>query len=82
MITRGNKISTRHILQCVAILVVSSLLFGCDAASYVKKGNKAKALGEYYLAADYYRRAYSKTPAAEKQLRGERALLMADCYRR
>lgn len=82
MITRSNKISTRHILQCVAVLVVSSLLFGCDAASYVKKGNKAKALGEYYLAADYYRRAYSKTPAAEKQLRGERALMMADCYRR
>ena len=41
-------------LQSLVVLFILPLLFGCDAASYVKKGNKAKAIGEYFLAADYY----------------------------
>ena len=66
--------------NCFYILLLSVLLVGCDAASYVKKGDKARAIGEYYIAADYYRKAYSKTPSAEKELRGQRALMMAECY--
>ncbi len=61
-----------------ALLLVTS----CDVASLVRKGDKAQALGEYYLAGEYYRRAYAKTPSKEKQNRGERALKMARCYNR
>ena len=48
----------------------------------MKKGDKFFAMGEYYDAATQYKRAYSQTPSKERKLRGERALKMADCYRR
>lgn len=58
------------------------LLVGCGADTAVKKGDKFYALGEYYDAAAEYRKAYTKTPAKDRKLRGERAAKMADCYRR
>jgi tetratricopeptide (TPR) repeat protein len=58
------------------------LLFSCNADTFEKKGDKAYALGEYYLAADYYRQAYSRTQNTERTKRGERALKMANCYSR
>ena len=61
-------------------MLAVSLLVSCSAETLVKKGDKAEALGEYFLAADYYRKAYAKTAASEKRLRGERALKMAYCY--
>ena len=48
----------------------------------MKKGDKYFALGEYYDAANQYKKAYSQTKAKDKPLRGQRALKMADCYRR
>ena len=57
-------------------------LVGCGADQAMKKGDKYYALGEYYDAATQYRRAYAQTPTKERKLRGQRALKMADCYRR
>ena len=48
----------------------------------MKKGDQYYALGEYYDAAAEYRSAYSKTSTKHRDKRGERALKMADCYRR
>ena len=48
----------------------------------MKKGDKYFALGEYYDAATCYKKAYSQTSVKERPLRGQRALKMADCYRR
>jgi len=48
----------------------------------MKKGDKFYALGEYFDAANQYRKAYAATPAKERTLRGQRALKMAECYRR
>ena len=48
----------------------------------MKKGDKFFALGEYYDAAAQYKKAYSQTKAKDKPLRGQRAMKMADCYRR
>ena len=67
-------------LSCLIYSSVMLMLMACNAETLVKKGDKAEALGEYYLAADFYRRAYAKTPAKERTKRGERALLMARCY--
>jgi outer membrane protein OmpA-like peptidoglycan-associated protein len=58
------------------------LLASCGADTAMKKGDKFYALGEYYDAAAQYKKAYSQTPAKERPKRGERALKMADCYRR
>ena len=58
------------------------LLTGCGAEQAMKKGDKFYALGEYYDASVQYKKAYSQTPAKERSLRGQRALKMADSYRR
>ena len=57
-------------------------LTGCGAEQAIKKGDKFYALGEYYDAAEQYKKAYTQTPAKERELRGKRALKMAECYRR
>ena len=58
------------------------LLAGCGADQAVKKGDRFFALGEYYDASVQYKKAYSQTPAKERTLRGQRAMKMAECYRR
>ena len=69
-----------HLIIYIAVLAV--LLTGCGAEQALKKGDKFYALGEYYDAATQYKKAYSMTPAKERQLRGQRALKLAECYRR
>ena len=48
----------------------------------MKKGDKFYAVGEYYDAAAQYRKAYTQTPNKERELKGQRAMKMAECYRR
>jgi len=48
----------------------------------MKKGDKFYALGEYFDAASQYKKAYAQTSPKERKLRGQRALKMAECYRR
>jgi hypothetical protein len=48
----------------------------------MKKGDKFYALGEYFDAAEQYKKAYAQTPTKDRKLRGGRAIKMADCYRR
>ena len=55
-------------------------LASCGPDAYMRKGDKALALGEYYVAAENYRKAYSKTPSSARELRGERALKVGKAY--
>ncbi|MCQ2222928.1 MAG: OmpA family protein [Bacteroidaceae bacterium] len=64
------------------LFVVLCLFWRCGAEQNVKKGDAFFTIGEYYDAAAEYKTAYSKTPAKEKEKRGERAWKMAECYRR
>lgn len=66
------------------ILVISALALtaSCGPDTHVKKGDKFWALGEYFDAAAEYKKAYSSTPAKERAARGQRAMKMAECYRR
>ena len=66
----------------IGIWLLVLLLTGCGAEQAMKKGDKFYALGEYYDAASQYKKAYSQTPAKERKLRGQRALKMAESYRR
>jgi len=61
---------------------MAMLLASCGADTAMKKGDKYFALGEYYDAATQYKKAYAQTKAKDRPLRGQRALKMADCYRR
>ena len=64
------------------IVCFALLLCGCGADQNMKKGDAFFAVGEYYDAATYYRKAYTQTPSKERALRGQRAMKMAECYRR
>ncbi len=75
-------IRMRKNLYLIMIGMVSMFLTGCGADQALKKGDKFYAMGEYFDAANQYKKAYSQTPAKERQQRGQRALKMAECYRR
>lgn len=64
-----------------ALLAVAMMLHSCAADNAMRKGEKFLSIGEYHDAAEQFKKAYSKTPAKERQLRGQRALKMAHCYR-
>ena len=65
-----------HVLAIATCLLLAS----CGADKNLKKGEKFLALGEYFDAADQFKRAYSKTPPKERDQRGKIARKMAGCY--
>jgi outer membrane protein OmpA-like peptidoglycan-associated protein len=72
----------RSIYAIIFVSVLTVLLTACGADTAMKKGDKFYAMGEYFDAAAQYKKAYSQTKSKDKPLRGQRALKMADCYRR
>ena len=72
----------RKILSILYITLVTLLMMSCGADQAMKKGDKFLAVGEYYDAAEQYKKAYSQTPNKERTTRGQRAKKMAECYRR
>lgn len=67
----------------IHIILLSLLLFSsCGIDNNIKKGEAYLALGEYYDAGEQFKKAYSKTPAKEREKRGMLALKMAHCYER
>lgn len=77
---------TKRLLHTVIFLLFPFstflLLSSCGLESNVKKGEQYLALGEYYDAAEQFKKAYSKTPSKERERRGKIALKMARCYER
>ncbi|MBO4820107.1 MAG: OmpA family protein [Prevotella sp.] len=69
----------RH-LPCILLLAL--LLMSCGADKNLKRGEKHLALGEYFDAANEYKAAYTKTPAKERDKRGQIAKKLAYCYDR
>ena len=72
----------QRIVRTILSLVIIVGLASCGIDKNLKRGEKYLALGEYYDAANEFKKAYSKTSPKEKQKRGERALKMAYCYER
>ena len=72
----------RHYRFLYIMMLCCMLTTACGIDRNIKKGEKYLALGEYYDAADQFKRAYSRTPAKERDNRGKRALKMAQCYER
>ncbi len=60
--------------------MLTTLFISCGVDKNLKRGEKYLALGEYYDAATEYKAAYSKTPAKEREKRGQIARKMALCY--
>ncbi len=71
-----------RLTHSLILLLCTLLLFSCGAGKALKKAEQSYALGEYFDAAKYYKKAYARTPAKERKKRGEVAYKMGDCYRR
>ena len=72
----------RKVLIFIYSIVTALLLGSCGADMAMKKGDKFYAVGEYFDAAAQYRKAYTHTPNKERVQKGQRAMKVADCYRR
>ena len=72
----------RKALTILYSIVCAVLLVSCGADQAMKKGDKFYALGEYFDAAAQYRKAYTHTSNKEREKKGQRAMKMAECYRR
>ena len=72
----------KYIFSSIIIGVLALALASCGADTYVKKGDQHFAIGEYFDAAEQYKKAYTNTPAKDRKLRGLRAVKLAECYRR
>jgi outer membrane protein OmpA-like peptidoglycan-associated protein/tetratricopeptide (TPR) repeat protein len=70
-----------HRLNSIILFLFLSLLAtSCAVDKNLKRGEKYLALGEYFDAANEFKKVYSKTPPKERQKRGERARKTAYCY--
>ena len=67
----------RNILTVISAILLTSCGFG----TLLKKGDESFSRGEYNDAANYYRRAYAKVKPKKREMRGEIAWKMANCYR-
>ena len=61
-------------------LIVCLCLVSCGAEVNMKKGEKLWQLGEYFSAAEQFKKAYTKTPSKERETRAKAAIYMAHCY--
>ena len=71
----------RNSFFIVIVLAATLLIQGCGPAAQLKKADKKYEIGEYFTAADLYKRLYSRTPAKNKELRARIAFNQAECYR-
>ena len=72
----------RKICIIIYCVVCAVLITSCGADQAMKKGDKFFAVGEYFDAAAQYRKAYTHTSNKERAVKGQRAMKMAECYRR
>ncbi len=72
----------RKVCIIIFCVICAVLITSCGADQAMKKGDKFFAVGEYFDAAAQYRKAYSHTPNKEREKKGQRAMKMAECYRR
>ena len=72
----------RKFLTIFIVAITTTLMISCGADQAMKKGDQFYAVGEYFDAANQYRKAYGQTPTKERAVKGQRAMKMAECYRR
>lgn len=66
----------------ILLLLCTIFIVSCGAERALKKGDKYMELGEYFDAANQFRRAYQLTDAKQRDQRGRIAAKQAYCYDR
>ncbi len=70
----------KYIFHISTLILASAFLLSCKSVK-LEDADKKFAQGEYFVAADMYRKVYGKTSSKKRELRGEIALRMAESYR-
>ncbi|NDP21712.1 MAG: OmpA family protein [Paludibacter sp.] len=65
----------------ILLFAAAILLQSCGIAARISKADKRYEIGEYFVAAELYKRIYSGLTTKEKPLRGKIAFRQAECYR-
>lgn len=69
-----------YIYYTFGLFVLFAFFFSCKQVK-LEDADRKFAQGEYFVAADMYRKIYRKTSPKKRELRGEVALRMAESYR-
>lgn len=73
----------KHVMVALVSVVCALQMVSCSNDNIAfNKGEQHYALGEYYQASLYYKKAYSRTSPKDKSKRALRAFKMGECYRR
>ncbi len=72
---------SNNLRRNIFTVIAAVLLTSCGFGTLLKKGDESFSRGEYNDAAGYYRRAYAKVKPKKREMRGEIAWKMANCYR-
>lgn len=78
--TAFHGITIKQTMGTVCLFLIVVFICGCGIDRNIKKGEKFLSVGEYYDAASQFKRAYQRTPAKDREQRGQLAKKMAYCY--
>lgn len=68
--------------KIIIYIMLLFILFSCSNEAILnKKAEQSYAIGEYYAAANFYKKSYSKVSPKDKEKRAKRAFMMGECYR-
>lgn len=70
-----------HTFYLLSLLICIGGLNSCGVQKQVQRADKKYQIGEYYEAADLYKKVYTKIKKDKKQLKGEVAFKQGECYR-
>jgi peptidoglycan-associated lipoprotein len=65
----------------IFLIIAATLLQSCSIKARIKAADKRYEIGEYFVAADLYKRIFSKIPLKDKPTRSHVAFRQAECYR-
>jgi peptidoglycan-associated lipoprotein len=71
----------KTVLHIIILLSISILMISCGVSAQLKKADKRYDIGEYYSAADLYRKAQSGISSKERAKKAAVNLRLGDCYR-
>jgi peptidoglycan-associated lipoprotein len=74
--------SIKNILFLCTLCIVALSVTGCSISKRVARADKKFAIGEYYTAADIYKKCYSQlSPKKQRDMKAHVAFRQGECYR-
>ncbi|HZK03495.1 MAG TPA: OmpA family protein [Bacteroidaceae bacterium] len=74
--------SLRKVAYKILLFSLTPLLFSCGADFHLRKADQHFAIGEYFNAAEMYRKAYTLTSSSKKDDKAKSAFMAGECFRK